>query len=641
MIAKQQHLLWQKAALLFKPGKRQTPSEWAAENRKYPLSAAIPGPRDPSLTPYVIAVSDAVQRADKRRVVMVCGSQMGKTDSALDLIGWNLDRINAVPTIFAGPSLDFVSNQFEPRVMALLDEAPTLKRKVARGKRNKKTRKIISGVPLRLAHAGSSTSLKSDPAGLALTDEYDEMLANVKGQGDPLGLIDARGDTYQDFVNLITSTPSVGVSDVERDHKSGLELWKYQKPEDITSPIWRLWQEGTRYHWAAPCPECYEYFIPRFKQLRWKKNATPAEARKAAYLECPRCGGVMEEQHKTDVNASSVYVAPGQWVTKLGEVLGDAPEADSYSFWVSGLMSPFRSFGDRAASYITASTMQDQEKIQTAINAGFGELFSAGGGEVMEWQAAAERRDDDLATDEVPESAAVLTCGVDVQGDRLVYTIRAWGFRYTSWLIRHEELWGDPDQDEVWDELETVISNKVDGRRINLTLIDAGYKQARVLEFAKRMGKLVRATKGQDTGSKPFHKAMIDVTVRGKVVKNGQSLWHINTDFFKTFVHGRLNRDLRKPGGWHVPAEADDEYFKQLVSERRITTPSGKPKWQQIRSDNHYFDCEVLNSVAAHMLKVGRLREGHRAPAPTHDETQEQPAKKKPTLAELSARLNG
>ena len=44
-----------------------------------------------------------------------------------------------------------------------------------------KTRKMIAGVPLRLAHAGSSTAPKSDPAGLAITDEADELMRNVKG----------------------------------------------------------------------------------------------------------------------------------------------------------------------------------------------------------------------------------------------------------------------------------------------------------------------------------------------------------------------------------------------------------------------------------------------------------------------------
>ena len=51
-----------------------------------------------------------------------------------------------------------------------LDEAPKLRAKVQRGKRMKKTLKRVAGVTLRLAHAGSSTALKSDPAGLALVD---------------------------------------------------------------------------------------------------------------------------------------------------------------------------------------------------------------------------------------------------------------------------------------------------------------------------------------------------------------------------------------------------------------------------------------------------------------------------------------
>ena len=43
-------------------------------------------------------------------------------------------------------------------------------------------------------------------AALALVDEYDEMIANIRGQGDPLGLVERRGDTYPDFVAVVTST---------------------------------------------------------------------------------------------------------------------------------------------------------------------------------------------------------------------------------------------------------------------------------------------------------------------------------------------------------------------------------------------------------------------------------------------------
>jgi phage terminase large subunit GpA-like protein len=235
-----------------------------------------------------------------RRVVDVSGAQMGKTDTILDMIGHRLDQRPA-PILYVGPTSQFVKEQFEPRIMALLDEAPSLLRKVARGKRMTKTRKIVAGVPLRLAHGGSSSALKSDPAALAIVDEYDELLANVKGQGDPLGLVEARGHTYADFTVAITSTPSMGTTVIEHDEKSGLDFWGVVPGEDITSPVWNLWQQGTRHHWVWQCPHCAGWFVPRFTLLRWPSSSTPMEARREAYMVCGHadCGGVIEEQQST------------------------------------------------------------------------------------------------------------------------------------------------------------------------------------------------------------------------------------------------------------------------------------------------------------------------------------------------------
>jgi phage terminase large subunit GpA-like protein len=231
----------------------------------------------------MIPWSAAVHRGGYRRVVAVTSAQSGKTDSMLDIIGARLDQRPA-PILYVGPTKEFLTDQFEPRLMALLDEADTLANKVIRGRRMKKTLKHVAGVRVRLAHAGSSTALKSDPAALALIDEYDEMMVNVKGQGDVLGLVEARGETYADFVTAITSTPARGLVEIEPDEASGLAFWARSAPDDLESPIWKLWQEGTRHHWAWPCKHCRIYFIPRFKQLRWPERATPAQAKQAATL---------------------------------------------------------------------------------------------------------------------------------------------------------------------------------------------------------------------------------------------------------------------------------------------------------------------------------------------------------------------
>ena len=142
----------------------------------------------------------------------------------LDVAGQRLDQ-RPGPILYVGPNKQFLTEQFEPRVMALLDEAPTLDRKVARGKRMTKTRKVVAGVPFRLAHSGSSTALKSDPACSRLVDEYDEMHDNVNQQGGPLGLVERRGDTYADFVCVVTVDAEAWAGRQIKDETSGLHFW--------------------------------------------------------------------------------------------------------------------------------------------------------------------------------------------------------------------------------------------------------------------------------------------------------------------------------------------------------------------------------------------------------------------------------
>ncbi|WP_395664148.1 phage terminase large subunit family protein, partial [Aestuariivirga sp.] len=293
---------WRLAEAILRPAPKLPPDEWARANRIYAETSGLPGPRDPAITPYIIPVERAVHAGEHKRVVTVCGAQMGKTDGLLDIMGARLDQRPA-PILYVGPIRDFLTDQFEPRLMNLLDEAETLSAKVVRGRRMKKTLKIVAGVPVRLAHAGSSAALKSSPAALALVDEYDEMLANVKGQGDPLGLVEARGETYADFVTVVTSTPSRGLIETEHDPRSGLTFWKPADGQAVESAIWKLWQSGTRHHFCWPCLHCDKYFVPRFAQMRWPENATPAEAARSAQLQCPHCGGLHHDDDKQEMNA--------------------------------------------------------------------------------------------------------------------------------------------------------------------------------------------------------------------------------------------------------------------------------------------------------------------------------------------------
>lgn len=579
------------------------------------MGTAIPGPRDPYLTPYIVEPERAIADRLAKRVVIMTASQSGKSEMLLDVAGSRLDQRPA-PILYVGPNKQFLTEQFEPRVMNLLDEAPTLMEKVARGKRMTKTRKTIAGVPFRLAHAGSSAALKSDPAALALVDEYDEMLDNIKGQGDPLGLVEARGDTYPDFVVVITSTCKRGMVDVVHDEASGLDFWAKAPSDDVAeSPIWALWQEGTRHHWAWACPSCDEYFIPRFSCLRWTEDLPPAAAAKTCYLECPRCGGVIENDHKEEMNRRGRFVAPGQKIDKRGEVTGSIPENSTLSYWVSGLASPFVSFADRLEKFLEATSINDEAKIQTAMNAGFGELYAPGSYEAKSWQEVSRLRQPHYMG-EVPRGVMRLTAAVDVQKYGFYYSVRGWGARASSWQIESGTIQGLTNEPEVWTDLATLIMKTWADMPLSLVLIDSGFRPNKpeegptnvVYDFCRRFRRFVRPTKGFASLSAPIMRSKIKVTLPGQKLQPTLELIRLDTDFWKSRVQERLSWPEHQPGGFLLAADATDDYCKQLVSEVRRVTPSGAPQWVQVSRSNHWFDCEAMNEAAGHLLNAQKFQ---------------------------------
>ncbi len=571
------------------------------------------------LTPYGVHFARAAHSGRYALSVAMMSAQSGKTDNILDLIGARLSQ-RPVPILYVGPSKEFNTDQFEPRLMGLLDEAETLKAKVARGKRMKKTKKIVAGVPIRLAHAGSSTALKSDPAGMAIVDEYDEMLANIRGQGDPLGLVLARGDTYADFVTVVTSTPGRGIVETETDPVSGLEFWKTGSAEEIESPIWRLWQQGTRHHWAWPCPHCGEFFVPRLKHLKWPKGATPVQAKRSAYLQCPQgCADPIEEHHKAEMNAKGVMIAPGQTIE---DAFADrnVPENSTYSTWNSGLCSPFVTWGDRAERYLNAVLSGEPDKIQTAVNAGFGELYAEGGGDLPEWQTLLRENVRPYPARSAPREVIRVAMGVDVGKRTLYYVIRGFGSRGTSFLLDYGILHGMTDDDVVWGDLANIMLAPIAGLHIEKVMIDSGFRpnktdagsEHKVYEFCRRYSFLCLPTKGRDTlNGRPYSVAKIEVKPDGSKRPYSINLVHVNTDFFKGLVHSRIKTPIEQSGAFFLHQGADEEYARQVLSEVRVVEPgSPKPKWVKQRKDNHFFDCEALVAVAGYSLNVQTIPEG-------------------------------
>lgn len=548
--------------------------------------------------------------------------------------------------LYVGPTMKHVTEQIEPRFVELVDQSARLSAKRPFRKETQ-TRKVIAGAVVRLAHGGSSAALKSDSFVLSFIDEYVEMLGKSKKAGRVLELVEARGEAYgEEYSVVVTSTPSMGVADVEQDPDSGLEFWKIN--EECECPAWRLWQEGTGYHWAWPCPHCLAWFIPRHQLLRWAGYplGTAVEAERSAYLECPRCKRQILNADKRWMNERGQYVSKGQTIDEEGNLVGDPVESPFISFWVSGLASPFKSFGDRAFALRLAQESNDANAIRTTLNAFFGEIWAPSGPDTPDWTEVRKCTGryklahyyGEMIDTPLPQGLHWLTAAVDVQKRSLVYVIRGWGARATSWMVGYGELPGNTSEWEIWEDLADLLSMPIGGKRIRLALIDSGFRpdksepgnESVVYDFCRRYERFCRAAKGASSRlEEPLRRSRIEVSYNGGRDKYGLELFRIDTDWSKSWVHQHVRWEKDREGAWFIGDGTTEEYYKQIVSEARIRAPDGKPGyiWVRRSKQNHFLDCEAMNFIAGWYLRAHRIPPAARVPTATSEngDDQQQP----------------
>lgn len=516
-------------------------------------------------------------------VVAVMGAQMGKTESLLNIIGHRLDD-DPAPALWIAPTQKAAESLSSDRLMKMVRSTPALLAKLHQGRQNKIGEKFFSGVRLGFAWAGSTTELASHPCALVVVDEVDRM--EPTAEGDPISLAMARTATFPDGKVICVSTPTL----------------------EGASPIWARFLEGAQHRWHWPCLACGGYFCPSFELLRWPEKATPAQARRNAVIVCRHCGSEIPDSHRHAMNANGLYLAPGQSVVD-GRIIGAAPESDTASFWVSGLCSPWRTFGRAAQLWLEAHQAGDLARMQAVKNTQFGELWQVKG-EAPAWEKVWDLRGG-YESNTVPPGARILTAGVDVQKDRLYVVIRGFGAQGESWLIAHHEIFGLHEGGGAWSQLAALLERPYDDLRVRLALIDSGFAADTVYNFTRCHRQLCAPCKGHGSLEKPVKPARLDVTRSGKTVPGGLTLWHVDGGYFKAQIHSRIDWPPGEPGGFHLPIDATEDYCRQLVAESRIVK-ANRVQWIRHGKANHYLDAEVYAHAAAQVVGAHAQRE----PAP-------------------------
>jgi phage terminase large subunit GpA-like protein len=315
------------------------------------------------------------------------------------------------------------------------------------------------------------------------------------------------------------------------------------------------------------------------------------------------------------MNERGLAVAPGQRVV-AGQVVGDPPDSEWFTIWISGLCSPWKSWGDQAYAWLTAARSHDQETIRATINLDFGELFRMKG-EAPPWEDIRKISDDsfyDLGV--IPKGVRKIFLTVDCQKDHLVVGARGWGVEMESWLLLREELWGDTAELEVWQRLDQLVEKGFGDQPFDAIAVDSGYRTEQVYTWCEKRLSLAYATKGKDKPNKLYQANDVEVLRSGKKVKRGLKVWTFDHGFFKGWVHDRIKWPQDAPGAWHLGRAVGEDYCRQLVNEQRMRLPSGTTHWVK-SGPNDWLDMEALQVLLAHIENVRYLRPANEPPPTT------------------------
>lgn len=565
-----------------KPPPIQTVTEWADNNRYLSSeNSASAGRWRTNLTPYLAEIMDAFTSSKVRKIVVWASSQLGKTEMLNNILGYIIDN-DPGSVIFIQPTVDTAEDYSKRRIAPMIRDCQRLRNKVADAKgrdtKNTTLKKVFPGGMLTMNGSNAPSGLASIPARYALGDEIDRWAKSAGTEGDPLGLLETRTIRFYNAKIVLTSTPTI-----KGDSKIEDEYYK-----------------GTREEYQVQCPECKEYSFITFSQIRYDHTEKTINRKKHYTISnprwyCPKCGCEQSE--------SVMKKQPAKFVAQNPDAINNKVR----SFKINSFISSMISWSDICLRF--HESLKDVQKLKVVYNTLFGELWEERT-DIEGEDTIMTRRENYNA--ELPDGILVLTCGVDTQDNRLEYEVVGHGHFGETWGIKKGIIKGRPDNTEVWESLDSVISKEykyADGKaiHISLTFIDSGghFTQEVYEACRSRQNRRLFAIKGKGGNDVPYVKPPSKVPIRDN--KNITCwLYTIGVNAGKSIIMENLKVQEAGPKYCHFPIDPecgyDEAYFNGLLSERYTINH----KWEKLpgHNRNEALDCRNYALAALRILNV-------------------------------------
>nr|DAT89587.1 MAG TPA: terminase large subunit [Caudoviricetes sp.] len=541
-----------------------TISEWADAKRYLsPEASAEPGKYKTSRAEYQRGIMDAFSDPMTQRIVVMSSAQVGKTEILNNIVGYYIDQ-DPSTILNLQPTVEMAETWSKDRLAPMVRDNPCLTDKVkdskAKNSGNTILHKLYPGGHITIVGANSPAGLASRPIRIVLCDEVDRYPISAGAEGDPVNLAIKRTTTFWNKKIGLFSTPTI----------------------KNLSRIEKAFEESDQRYFMIPCPHC-----GTFQRLVWGQVKFSKDDVKNSYYECEHCGSALNDSDRVRA------ISKGHWEATQ-------PFNGIAGFHLNELNSPWRKLSEIVQDFI--NNKDDPETLKTWVNTCLGETWEDAG-ETLE-PSALESRVENYT--KIPKGALILTAGVDTQDDRLECEITAWGKNEESWLVDYVRIYGDPDQPEVWQQLDDLLAKTYtheSGAKMSIsaTCIDTGgHKTQSVYEYGRtRYMQNVFLIKGVGGENIPIIGAQSKVKC-GKS-KRTVKLFPLGVDQAKGTIYGRLKINEFGAGYMHFPKICDRTYFDSLTAEKLVTKYNkgfAKRTWVKIRARNEALDCRVYSYAA-------------------------------------------
>lgn len=598
-----------RAAQNLVPPPDMLPSRWAESNVQIPIGNAIPGPINFDNAPHQRGMIDVIKEPGVRRVDYMMAAQTGKTTVQQCITGYFIAH-EPRSQIMAQPSQGDMQTFLETKLRPMLEANPSISSKMAkaRGREGVNNSRIISyiGGWLMFSWAGSPKTARGRSAPVTQADEVDGMDATA--EGDFVELLAQRSATFGDQrLDTRSSTPTVmGAS---RIHTGFLE--------------------GDQRRYYVACPDCGHAQYFRWEQVLWDgrksrdiktapDDAGQVHEPSTARYCCEECGSLWDDGMRVAAIRNAEAMGHGWKASK--------PFKGHASFHGPEMLSTFRRLADIVQSYLdklAAGDLQSFVNVSLAWPYESGEKVNPDGllARCQEWAA------------QVPMGGLYLTCGIDMQADRLELEVVAWDEHGRSWSVDYKVLWGDPLGSDVWHDLEdalaeTYVHESGAVMPISASCLDTGgtngMTQAAYEWLRGKTGRRIFGVKGVAG----WGRGIVEKQQRKQSGKTARKvdIFLVGSDEGKLVVQKRLAvPDAHMPGYCHFPADRGEDYFKQLTAERLVIRyVKGQPvrEWHKPdKARNEALDCRVYALAALKIMNPSfkRIRQRMGVLEPGHD----------------------